>query len=142
MTATPYNPSIDGLRAVAVLSVFAFHLDHRWLPGGFLGVDIFFVISGFLITSILLKEMSSGRFSWPEFYRRRIKRILPAYLFMLAGVTAVAFIVMLPYDLKKFAVSAFSSLFFVSNINYALRQADYFSTDAEQWPCCTPGHWR
>ncbi|HLV18480.1 MAG TPA: acyltransferase family protein [Pseudomonas sp.] len=136
MTANPlsYNPGIDGLRAVAVLSVFAFHLDHRWLPGGFLGVDIFFVISGFLITSILLKEMAQGRFSWREFYRRRIKRILPAYLFMLAGTTAAAFVVMLPYDFKKFAVSAFSSLFFLSNINYALRQGDYFSTDAEQWP--------
>ena len=63
-TGTPaYNPGIDGLRALAVLAVFVFHLDHRWLPGGFLGVDIFFVISGFLITSILLKEMAAGRFS-------------------------------------------------------------------------------
>ncbi|HTO19358.1 MAG TPA: acyltransferase family protein [Pseudomonas sp.] len=134
-TGTPaYNPGIDGLRALAVLAVFVFHLDHRWLPGGFLGVDIFFVISGFLITSILLKEMAAGRFSWAEFYRRRIKRILPAYLFMLTGVTLVAFLVMLPYDFKKYAVSAFSSLFFLSNLNYALRQGDYFSTDAEQWP--------
>lgn len=67
-TGTPaYNPGIDGLRALAVLAVFVFHLDHRWLPGGFLGVDIFFVISGFLITSILLKEMAAGRFSWAEF---------------------------------------------------------------------------
>lgn len=134
MTAQTYNPGIDGLRALAVLAVFAFHLDHRWLPGGYLGVDIFFVISGFLITSILLKEMSAGRFSWLEFYRRRIKRILPAYLFMLAGVTLAAFFVMLPYDFKKYAVSAFASLFFLSNVNYALRQGDYFSTDAEQWP--------
>ena len=126
--------SLMAASLLAVLAVFVFHLDHRWLPGGFLGVDIFFVISGFLITSILLNEMSTGQFSWAEFYRRRIKRILPAYLFMLTGVTLVAFLVMLPYDLKKYAVSAFSSLFFVSNLNYALRQGDYFSTDAEQWP--------
>ncbi|MGP3792074.1 acyltransferase family protein [Pseudomonas sp. B392_1p] len=129
-----YNPAIDGLRAIAVLSVFIFHINNQWLPGGFLGVDVFFVISGFLITSILLKDFSAGRFTYAEFYRRRVNRILPAYLCVLGCVTVAAFILMLPYDFKKFGVSALSSLFFVSNLNYALRQGDYFSNDAEQWP--------
>lgn len=73
-----YRPSIDGLRALAVLSVFIFHLNHRWLPGGFLGVDIFFVISGYLITAIICKQCKEGSFSLAKFYQRRIARIFPA----------------------------------------------------------------
>lgn len=75
MQAVRYRPEIDGLRAVAVLSVIIFHLNNRWLPGGFLGVDIFFVISGFLITGIILSEIQNGSFSFRGFYTRRIKRI-------------------------------------------------------------------
>lgn len=78
MQAVRYRPEIDGLRAVAVLSVIIFHLNNRWLPGGFLGVDIFFVISGFLITNIILSEIQNGSFSFRDFYTRRIKRIYPA----------------------------------------------------------------
>lgn len=68
MQAVRYRPEIDGLRAVAVLSVIIFHLNNRWLPGGFLGVDIFFVISGFLITNIILSEIQNGSFSFRDFY--------------------------------------------------------------------------
>lgn len=67
MQAVRYRPEIDGLRAVAVLSVIIFHLNNRWLPGGFLGVDIFFVISGFLITGIILSEIQDGSFSFRDF---------------------------------------------------------------------------
>lgn len=80
-----YNPSIDGLRTLAILPVLIFHLNERWLSGGFLGVDIFFTISGFLITTILLREYESKTFSYYDFYKRRIKRILPAYFFFWQG---------------------------------------------------------
>ena len=72
-----YRPDIDTLRAIAVLPVIIFHFNKHWLPGGFLGVDVFFVISGFLITLIMIKEMKAGVFSFKQFYIRRIKRILP-----------------------------------------------------------------
>lgn len=129
-----YNPSIDGLRTLAILPVLIFHLNERWLSGGFLGVDIFFTISGFLITTILLREYESKTFSYYDFYKRRIKRILPAYFFLLAGVTVAAAIIMLPYDFYKYSISAVSSIFFISNLGFALRTDDYFSNDASQWP--------
>lgn len=72
-----YRPDIDGLRAVAVISVILFHLNSAWLPGGFLGVDIFFVISGYLIGGILFRELSTKTFSLKNFYLRRMRRILP-----------------------------------------------------------------
>lgn len=75
-----YRPDIDGLRALAVISVILFHINPNYMPSGFLGVDIFFVISGFLITSIIYKEMAEGTFSFANFYNRRIKRILPVFL--------------------------------------------------------------
>lgn len=129
-----YNPAIDGLRTIAILPVIIFHINNNWLTGGFLGVDVFFVISGFLISSIIVREFKDSSFSYSNFYERRIKRIIPAYLFMLVIVTGLCAIIMLPYDFKKFGFSIFSSLFFVSNINYGLRTGDYFSNDAEQWP--------
>lgn len=129
-----YNPAIDGLRTVAILPVILFHINNYWLPGGFLGVDVFFVISGFLISSIIVREFKNSTFSYSDFYERRIKRIIPAYLFMLITITILCMVIMLPYDFKKFGFSIFSSLFFVSNINYGLRSGDYFSNDAEQWP--------
>ena len=73
-----YRPDLDGIRALAVLSVIVFHIDPQWLPGGFLGVDMFFVLSGYLITTIISREIHDGSFSFLEFYKRRAKRILPA----------------------------------------------------------------
>jgi peptidoglycan/LPS O-acetylase OafA/YrhL len=86
---TRYRPEIDGLRAIAVLAVFVFHLDHAWLPGGFRGVDVFFVISGFLITSILCADFQQRRFSLARFYQRRIAPIFPPF-FIVAFATALA----------------------------------------------------
>ena len=80
-----YRPDIDGLRAVAVLSVVFFHAFPNILQSGFIGVDIFFVISGYLITSIILRNQSKNQFSFLDFYSRRIKRIFPALLFMMAA---------------------------------------------------------
>lgn len=74
-----FRNDIQGLRAIAFLSVFIFHLNPSWLPGGFLGVDIFFVISGFLISSICLNQLDKKQFSFISFYKSRIKRIVPAY---------------------------------------------------------------
>lgn len=81
-----YRKDIQGLRAIAVLFVFVFHLNSSWLPGGFIGVDIFFVISGYLMSSIILKKREAGKFSLVDFYKSRIKRIVPAYYFMIMVV--------------------------------------------------------
>lgn len=80
-----YRPDIDGLRAIAVISVLIFHTFPTLLPGGFIGVDIFFVISGYLISSILLRDLAANRFSIKQFYFRRIRRIYPALLTVLAS---------------------------------------------------------
>src|SRR5258708_7131257 len=84
-----YRPDIDGLRAVAVLSVLAFHIGLIGFKGGFVGVDVFFVISGFLISSIIFAEISGARFTIGGFYERRIRRIFPALVAMLVVETAV-----------------------------------------------------
>ncbi len=133
-TLLKYNPAIDGLRAVSVLAVFVFHLNKNWMPGGFLGVDIFFTISGYLITTILYRERLSSTFSYGNFYRRRINRILPAYFLVLSVTMVAAYLLVLPYDFYKFGISVISSIFFISNFNYAARSGDYFSNNAEQWP--------
>lgn len=94
-----YRADIDGLRAIAVLSVILFHLSRSTLPGGYLGVDMFFVLSGFLITSIIWREAQDGQFSVVRFYDRRIRRIMPALLLLLLFATPVAAVILLPADL-------------------------------------------
>ncbi|HAM9039750.1 TPA: acyltransferase, partial [Salmonella enterica] len=92
MEHSKYRPDIDGLRAVAVLSVVIFHYFPSILPGGFVGVDIFFVISGYLITSIILKSASSNSFSYVEFYKRRIIRIFPALSIVLISCIIIGWV--------------------------------------------------
>ncbi|MEJ2894600.1 acyltransferase family protein [Bordetella avium] len=87
-THPKYRPDIDGLRAIAVLSVVGFHAFPAWISGGFIGVDVFFVISGFLISTILFKSLDAGTFSFSDFYARRIKRIFPALLLVLLACYA------------------------------------------------------
>lgn len=111
-----YRPDIDTLRAVAVLSVVVFHIEKNWLPGGFLGVDIFFVISGFLITMIIHREMSSGIFSFKKFYIRRIKRILPAFFTVLTVTLICGFLLFTKDDFSLLWRTALSTLGFISNI--------------------------
>lgn len=124
---------MDGLRAVAVLSVIVFHLSRSVLPGGYLGVDIFFVISGYLITSIIWREISAGNFSIVRFYDRRIRRIMPALLAVLFAITLASLLLLLPIDLVGFARSIFATLGFVANV-YFWRDANYFSRVAEEKP--------
>lgn len=111
-----YRPEIDGLRAIAVLSVVLFHAGMPWFQGGYAGVDCFFVISGFLITSIALKERQSGTSSVTRFYERRARRILPALLVVLLASTLTAYVIMLPSDLHVFARSVVSVVLFSANI--------------------------
>ena len=130
---TAYRPDIDGLRAVAVMPVVLFHLGLRGFWGGFVGVDVFFVISGYLITGIIEKELREGRFSMAEFYRRRILRIFPA-LFVMMGIVAVcAGPLMLPLELIRFAKSALATTGFASNILY-YTESGYFAPDAHTKP--------
>src|ERR1700675_4549326 len=99
MLSTPsdrYRPDIEGLRAVAVLLVVLFHAFPDAMPGGFIGVDIFFVISGFLITGIIARELLSGQFSLLHFYERRIRRIFPALIVVLGAVLVLGWLWMLP----------------------------------------------
>ncbi|MEM8850545.1 MAG: acyltransferase family protein [Pseudomonadota bacterium] len=131
--ALKYRPDIDGLRAVAVLPVLAFHFDQPWAPGGFVGVDVFFVISGFLITSIIRRELAEGTFSLARFYERRIRRILPALFAMMAVTMVAATLLFLPTHLRDAAQSAVAAAFFASNILFWI-EAGYFDAAAYTKP--------
>ena len=128
-----YRPEIDGLRAVAVLPVIFFHAGFEIFKGGFIGVDVFFVISGYLITTILLNDLSNNEFSLFKFYARRAKRILPALFFMIIVCIPFSWIWMLPDQLKNFSNSVIAVALFVSNILF-WRQSGYFTSEAELNP--------
>ena len=128
-----YRREIDGLRAIAVIPVILFHAGFSLFSGGFVGVDIFFVISGFLITTILISDLESGKFSFSKFYERRARRILPALFVVLLACMPLAYIWMLPSQIKDFAASAVTSVLAISNI-YFLSQVSYFSPDSELQP--------
>lgn len=130
-----YRPDIDGLRAIAVLSVVIYHFNKAWLPGGYVGVDIFFVISGFLITRNIWGEMEDGRFSFANFYLRRIRRIAPAFLAMTALTVSAGALLLLPEDLLSLAKSAAWGVFSLSNV-YFWRYLDtsYFAESADEVP--------
>ncbi|WP_414433442.1 acyltransferase family protein [Alcanivorax sp. IL1] len=128
-----YRPEIDGLRALAVLPVIFFHAGVDWLSGGYVGVDIFFVISGFLITTIIYSELSEKRFSILKFYERRARRILPALFLVLIVSTVVAIFTMLPYKLVTYGQALVGTVLFISNI-VLWKQSGYFATEAEMNP--------
>lgn len=127
-----YRTDIDGLRAFAVLSVVLFHLG--FLPNGYLGVDIFFVISGFLITSIIYSKSEKNAFSIVDFYQRRIRRIIPLLLFTTTLALFIGIFLMLPDDLDNLAQSVFASNFSANNILMYLTSSDYWSVKNEYKP--------
>src|SRR6478735_2895089 len=111
-----YRPEIDGLRAIAVLAVVLFHAGIPGFSGGFVGVDIFFVISGYLITSIVASRVGSDSFSFAEFYERRARRILPAFFAMLVFCCIAAPLILLPDDYQEFVDTVVAAVLFVSNM--------------------------
>lgn len=128
-----YRREIDGLRSVAVLPVLFFHAGFSAFSGGYVGVDIFFVISGYLITSIISSEINEKRFSIIDFYERRARRLLPALFLVMATCIPFAWFWLLPGDMKDFSQSIVAVLSFASNILF-WRESGYFSPDAELKP--------
>ena len=121
-----YMPGLDGLRAIAVLGIIIYHLNKKWLTGGFLGVDTFFVISGFLITSLLLKEYEeTGVINLKDFWLRRIKRLLPAVLALLI-IVGLATLIFQPDNIVKVKHDIIASIFYVSNWWYIAKDVNYF----------------
>jgi peptidoglycan/LPS O-acetylase OafA/YrhL len=127
-----FLPHVEGLRAVAVLAVLWYHIGLPGAPGGFTGVDIFFVISGFLITGLLLRQHeTSGRIDLRQFYSRRLRRILPAVLAMIAVTMVVAAFVLAPLQVPGIAEDGAAAALSLGNVRFALESADYFAaTDA------------
>lgn len=119
-----YRPEIDGLRAIAVMGVLLFHFDLGF-PGGFVGVDVFFVISGYLITGILLRQLEGERFSLSDFWARRVRRIAPAAVVMALGTVAMGWYVLESGDFRELARSLMAHVFFASNC-YFSRDQGYF----------------
>ena len=128
-----YRPEIDGLRALAVLPVILFHAGYNNFEGGYVGVDIFFVISGYLISSIIIYEVELGKFSLKNFYERRARRILPALFSVILISAPFAWFILLPADLELFNNSAFSALTFWSNYIFYF-EIDYFETSSRLKP--------
>src|SRR5579863_968348 len=128
-----YRPDIDGLRAIAILSVALNHAGIPLLTGGFTGVDIFFVISGYLIGGHIYAELSDGQFSYSGFYRRRAKRILPAFFAVLICILGPGLVLLSPSEMARLARSAFAATLSASNILF-WHSANYFDTRSELNP--------
>jgi peptidoglycan/LPS O-acetylase OafA/YrhL len=128
-----HRPDIDGLRAVAVIPVVLFHAGIIYFGGGYIGVDVFFVISGFLITGILLEDIRKERFSIASFYERRARRILPALFVVLLFASIAAYRLLMPNEARDYGRSLIATLFFVSNIAFS-REMGYFDGPAELKP--------
>lgn len=133
VTTPRFRDDIQGLRAIAVLSVLLFHAFPTAIPGGYVGVDIFFVISGYLITGIIYKSLEQGGFSIADFYRRRIRRIVPALVVVVAATIGFGYFALSPKQYSALSVSAIASLLSVSNI-YFWKTTGYFETSAELRP--------
>ena len=128
-----YRPEIDGLRAVAVLPVVFYHAGVQLFSGGYVGVDIFFVVSGFLITQIIMRHIDKQNFSIVHFYERRVRRIAPALGFVLSVTSALAVWLLLPDDLIQFAKSLAATTLFSSNFLF-WSETGYFAEPSEFKP--------
>lgn len=132
--SSAYRPEIDGLRAIAVLAVIGFHASSKWVAAGFVGVDIFFVISGYLISGIIFKELERDRFSFTDFYTRRIKRILPAYIVVALFTVIVSTYLLIPNDYIFYTTSLAASWGFAANIFFSMLSWGYFGQRTEEFP--------
>ena len=131
--AHAYRPDIDGLRAIAILAVIFFHAFPSKLKGGFVGVDIFFVISGFLISSIIMRDVDEGRFSFMRFYINRVKRIFPALIFVLTGCFLFGYYALLSDEFSSLGKHIASGLGFIQNITLYL-ESGYFDKSSDLKP--------
>jgi peptidoglycan/LPS O-acetylase OafA/YrhL len=133
LTHPKYRSDIDGLRAVAVLSVVVFHAFPDWLQGGFIGVDIFFVISGYLISTILFENLERGTFSFQEFYVRRIKRIFPALLLVLVACLVFGWFALYPDEYQQLGTHLAAGAGFLANFIF-WGESGYFDNAADTKP--------
>lgn len=133
-THPDYRADIDGLRAIAVLAVIAFHASARLVPGGFVGVDVFFVISGYLIARLIFQGLESGTFRFSDFYKGRIKRILPAYIAVALFTLAWSTYLLIPNDYIFYTTSLAASWGFASNIFFSMLSWGYFGQRTEEFP--------
>ncbi len=129
-----YCPHIDGIRALAVLPVVMFHLLAALCPGGFAGVDVFFVISGYLITGGILRDLENGHFTVRGFYHRRIRRIIPAYFGLVAGVFIIGCAVYYCVPLRELADASVAGTLFSANLYSWVQNGDYFAPNAHEKP--------
>lgn len=128
-----YRADVDGLRAIAVSAVIANHAFERYCPGGYVGVDVFFVISGFLITNLLADEIATGTYRLTQFYARRVRRIYPALVLVLATVSLFGWLHMMPNELLSLGRNVFASALFSANL-MLLTEVDYFDLSARSKP--------
>ena len=128
-----YRPAVDGLRGVAVLAVLGFHAFAEYVPGGFVGVDVFFVISGYLITGIIARHLQVGVFSFIEFYARRVRRLFPALVLVLLVSVALGWLILLPDEFRLLGKHVTAAAMFAANIAF-WREAGYFDISAEFKP--------
>ena len=130
-----YRPALDGLRSIAVYLVVLFHAGMAWAGGGFIGVDLFFVLSGFLVSNVILSEVDrTGRLRFGRFYSRRVRRLLPAAVTVIVATSAL-FLVIAPVTRRlPLVADAQSSLLYFANWNFLFQQNDYFATDVEESP--------
>lgn len=131
--AVGYRPEVDGLRAVAILPVVLFHAGVLGFEGGYVGVDVFFVISGYLITCLIQRELDRGDFSFIRFWERRARRILPALTVVVVFSLAAGWFILIPSDLERLGASALAQALFASNILF-WRESGYFNPDADTKP--------
>lgn len=132
--ADHYRPEIDGLRAIAVLAVMFYHADFPWFTGGYTGVDIFFVLSGYLITQIILREQAGGQFSLANFWIRRARRILPALILVMLASIPPAVYFMDPAELESFGASLSASTLFSANLYFWRSSGGYFALAVDRMP--------
>lgn len=134
MSGFRYRPEVDGLRTFAILPVILFHLKENLAPGGYAGVDVFFVISGYLITSIILKEQAEGRFTFRAFWLRRVRRIVPALVAMLAGTALINQWLLIGVEQNDLGLHGLAALFSAANFSLWLSAGSYWGADAESQP--------